>query len=95
MKESSLHQEASSVLDPDVLNAVADGSNAQPRLGSRVAQNPSNGLQDMAFHLNEGAFLVSMVASTSKLCDRRNSVFGVFKLCSNPERSTVLRGRFC
>jgi hypothetical protein len=72
------------VLDALFFETVADRRQPQPCLCCRMPEDPADGRKDVAFHLNEGALLVSLAACCCEFLHCRHAIFGVFELGGDP-----------
>lgn len=89
VKESGLHEETRSVLHALLFEPISDRGKSEPCFSCRMTENPSNGRQDVSFHLNECALFVRIAARLCKLLNGRHAIFGIFEFGCNPESSAA------
>jgi hypothetical protein len=73
----------------DPRGARVDASKTQPRLCSRVSEDPVYGRQNVSLHLDKGALVVGAAAHLSELGDGGHPVLGVLELGGDPEGRTA------
>jgi hypothetical protein len=86
--EGDLHEEPGNILGPLFFTSFLV-EQSQPSFGSRMTKSPSDGSEDVTFHLNESILVVCLAAHFRQLLDEGYLVFGLFKLGGGPHGSAT------
>ena len=87
VEEGDFHDESSDALDLWVFEVSPGHVDPQPGFSGGVTEVPSDGREDVTFHLDEGRLVVRLAAHVAELADERDLVLAVFKLGGDPQSS--------